>query len=63
LETSHDIPGFKIGIVFEDFLFRDPGGKEVKHVHDTDAHPPDAGATTALLWVESDSIQVALVVT
>jgi hypothetical protein len=56
LETSHDIPGFKIGIVFEDFLFRDPGGKEVKHVHDTDAHPPDAGATTALLWVESDSI-------
>jgi hypothetical protein len=56
LETSPDVSGFKIGIVFEDFLFRNPGGKEVKHVHDTDAHPSDAGAATALFRVECDSI-------
>ena len=59
LETSPDVLGLKIGIVFEDFFFGNPGGKEIQHVHHTDAHPPDAGASAALPRVERDSIHVA----
>jgi|GEM_PF-2342533 len=58
LETSPDVLGFKIGIVFEDFLFGNSGCEEVQYVHDTDAHSPDAWATTALFRVERDSIHV-----
>ena len=53
-----DVLGLEIGIVGQDFRFRNPRRQEIEHILDADAHAPDAGAAAALLGIEGDSIRV-----
>ena len=51
-----DVLRLKVGIIGQDLSFGHPGGQQVQHVLNTDAHCPDAGPPATLSRVERDSI-------
>jgi hypothetical protein len=48
---------FKIGIGVEDFSGAHPVGDQIQHEGDSDAHPPDTGATAHDGGIEGNAIQ------
>jgi hypothetical protein len=59
LQTSSNVPHFKIRIVLQDFLFGHSGSKQIENVHNADTQPPNAGSPAALFWIERNSIPIA----
>lgn len=56
-EARANVIRFEIGIIFEDLGFWHPGGQQVEHVLDPDAHPTDARPTAALVGIEGDTFR------
>lgn len=57
-QAGPNVLGLQVGKVREDFTFGHTGSQQVQHILDADAHPPDAGASAALLGVECNPIRV-----
>lgn len=55
-ETGGDIGGLKVRQLRDDLLRREPGCEEIEDIHHADAHPADAGASTALLRIDGNAI-------
>lgn len=58
LQTGPYVLCHEIGIIGKDFFLRHTRRQQIEHVGDADAHSADAGPSSALIRVESDSIQV-----
>jgi hypothetical protein len=55
-ETRGDIGRLEIWQLGDDLLRRQAGGEEFEDVDDADAHPANAGASSALLRIDGDAI-------
>ena len=56
-ETRANVIRFEIGIVFENLRLGHPGGQQVEHVLDANAHPTDARPSAALVGIEGDTFR------
>ena len=54
-EAGGDIFALQIRVIFENLGLGDFGGEQIQNIFYADAHPSDARATAALVWVEGDS--------
>jgi hypothetical protein len=55
-KTSSYILRLKVWVVSQYLGFGNAGGKQIKHILDTDTHATNTGAAATLLCIESDSI-------
>ena len=58
LQTRLDVTSFEIGKVGKDFRLGNIGSEQIEHVFHTDAHPADAGPSTALRRIVGDAVGV-----
>ena len=56
-ETRANVIRFEIGIVFENLRLGHPGGQQVEHVLNANAHPTDARPSAALVGIEGDTFR------
>jgi hypothetical protein len=55
-EASCDVFGFQIRELLEDLGRSEPRREQIEGVRHTDSHPANAGASTALRWVDGDPV-------
>lgn len=55
-ERGVDVFFLQIRVVFEDFFSWDFRGKEIELVFHPDTHSANAGTTSALVWIDGDSV-------
>jgi len=61
-EAGSNIGGFKVRVVLENLLFRHAIGQHIEHVFYPDAHAPNAGASAALIWIDSNPLKAGLII-
>jgi len=54
-EASLDVLSFKVWEFLKHLLLSEAGGKQVEDIDNPNPHPPNAGATAALLRIHGDS--------
>jgi hypothetical protein len=57
LQSGFEIVSFQIGHFFEYLLSTETRCIQVQDVNDSDSHSANAGASTALVWVDCYAIQ------
>lgn len=48
---------FEEGVIREDFLVRCAGGKQLQQVDNTESHPANARAATALVCIDCNALK------
>lgn len=54
-QARRDIGGLEIRQLLNDLRRRHPGGQEIEHIDDADAHAADARTSSALLRIDGDT--------